>query len=161
MLISKKNKSFIKLILAGITGLLPFFMWLLFSLWYYGVPFPTTYYAKLGTNIPFLDIFTYGVLYLAINFLVDILFGTTLIFIIVQSIKRGTIKHKVFAISMVFRLIYLITIGGDFMYGRMLTDIFSLVYVSIIPLEKKILSAISIRRGLLCLSSSAVFFLLL
>lgn len=123
-LFQRKNKSFMKLILAGITGLLPFIAWLLFSLWYYGVPFPTTYYAKLNTNIPFLDICKYGVLYLIINLLVDILFGAILIFTIVQLVKRGAIKHKIFAISIVFRLIYLITIGGDFMYGRMLTDIF-------------------------------------
>ena len=32
-------------------GLLPFFMWELFSMIYYGFPFPNTAYAKLNTGI--------------------------------------------------------------------------------------------------------------
>ena len=33
-------------------GFLPFVIWLLFSIWYYGFPFPNTTYAKLNTGFP-------------------------------------------------------------------------------------------------------------
>jgi arabinofuranosyltransferase len=40
-----------KILIALAAGLAPFFMWELFSLFYYGFPFPNTAYAKLGTGI--------------------------------------------------------------------------------------------------------------
>ncbi|MEE8575882.1 MAG: hypothetical protein V3T31_01385, partial [candidate division Zixibacteria bacterium] len=44
-------------------GFAPLILWELFSLWYYGFPFPNTYYAKLHTGIPAYDLFRQGFVY--------------------------------------------------------------------------------------------------
>ena len=44
-------------------GFLPFFLWEMFSLIYYGFPFPNTAYAKLNTGIDRIDLIHQGFLY--------------------------------------------------------------------------------------------------
>lgn len=123
-LFKREDKSIIKMIRDGMIGLSPLFLWLLFSLWYYGVPFPTTFYAKLNTGISPIYYYMSGCLYLIVNVFVDILFSFILIFTAYRSFKFGNVKHKLIVMSFILRVFYLISIGGDFMYGRMLTDIY-------------------------------------
>ncbi|HEY6877051.1 MAG TPA: hypothetical protein VI299_03490, partial [Polyangiales bacterium] len=44
-------------------GLSPWFAWELFSLFYYGFPFPNTAYAKLNTGLPRLEVLRQGCVY--------------------------------------------------------------------------------------------------
>ena len=50
-------------ILATIMGFMPVIIWEIFSLIYYGFPFPNTAYAKLATGISSWGLFKQGVLY--------------------------------------------------------------------------------------------------
>lgn len=123
-LFKRADKSIVKLLRDGFIGLLPLFCWLGFSLWYYGVPFPTTYYSKLNTGIPAVDYIKHGLHYIFANLAVEPIFFVIIVFALFESIRKGGAKHRIFAASIVLRLLYVIGIGGDFMFGRMLTDIF-------------------------------------
>ncbi len=106
---------------ALIAGLIPFAAWEAFSIYYYGVPFPNTAYAKLSTGIDSSVLVRQGVLYLRNSFLWDPL---TLIAIEAGALaaifsRRGT--ERAVAFGMAAYGIYLIRIGGDFMSGRFLT----------------------------------------
>lgn len=101
-------------------GFLPFILWEIFSLFYYGFLFPNTAYAKLNTGVSQIELSRQGILYLLNSLKVDpltmvmILFGMTLPII---TRKR---KYLPMTIGGILYLVYIIRIGGDFMSGRYL-----------------------------------------
>ena len=112
------KENFWKKILMLALGQIPLILWELFSIFYYGFPFPNTYYAKLHTGIPELDLARQGLNYFANSIRWDPL---TLIAICISLI--GVIvfrKKKLFpvALGILLYLAYIVKIGGDFMAGR-------------------------------------------
>lgn len=112
-----------KTLLVGVLGQLPLLCWEIFSLIYYGFPFPNTYYAKLNTGLPAHEIYRSGLDYYFSSLQLDPL---TLI-IIVSSIliafvsTRNRNKTYPLAIGVLLYLVYIFRIGGDFMSGRFFT----------------------------------------
>lgn len=101
-------------------AVMPGLLWTVFSLLYYGLPFPNTAYAKLTNNIPLFERFFYGFRYFADAFLNSPITMMT-VFIGLWFGFTGGPKEKVLAIGIVSYLIYVAYIGGDFMSGRFLT----------------------------------------
>ena len=122
----------IKAILYLASGQLPLILWEIFSLTYYGFPFPNTAYAKLNTGIPSSELAVQGLLYLRDSLKVD---PITLV-IIASGILLAFIsreKRKIWiAAGMLLYLLYTVKIGGDFMSGRFLAAPFlcSLVIIA-------------------------------
>lgn len=123
--------SFPKAVLIGVIGLLPFVLWELFSTFYYGFPFPNTFYVKLGSGIPKYEYFIRGWEYYYIT-----LFNDPLVVLIpsIAPLLALVSKKKPYIMCSTGVLIYLgyvFSIGGDFMLGRHFTVIF---FVSVIAL---------------------------
>lgn len=122
----------IKAILYLASGQLPLILWEIFSLTYYGFPFPNTAYAKLNTGIPSSELAVQGLLYLRDSLKVD---PITLV-IIASGILLAFIsreKRKIWiAAGILLYLLYTVKIGGDFMSGRFLAAPFlcSLVIIA-------------------------------
>ncbi len=94
--------------------------WLLFSLIYYGFPFPNTFYAKQTTGIPRIEYLERGVGYLVDTAVVD---GVTLMGI-AFAVGLALWRRRPFALlaaaaGIALYVLYVIWIGGDFMGGRM------------------------------------------
>ncbi len=109
---------------ALVLGFAPFLAWEIFSIVYYGFPFPNTAYAKLGTGIPAGELAAGGLRYLGNSFsgdpgtLVAIAFGTALPLLPrVRSLGRRALPVS---LGIALYLMYVVRIGGDFMSGRML-----------------------------------------
>ncbi len=102
-------------------GFLPLVAWTLFSLFYYGFPFPNTAYAKLATGIPAADLARQGVTYLLNSLRWDPLTLTATVAAVVVVVVRRWNGGFVVAAGIVLYLLYVINIGGDFMSGRFLT----------------------------------------
>lgn len=105
-----------------ILGFLPFILWEIFSIFYYGFPFPNTAYAKLNTGIPAMKLARQGLYYLTASFpertdLVTpiIVFAGALIAIFTKGLKK-----KCIAAGILFYILYIIKIGGGFMMNRFL-----------------------------------------
>ena len=99
-------------------GFLPLILWEIFSLVYYGFPFPNTAYAKLNTGIERYDLILQGLHYFRKNFYMDpltlvIIFSATLSTVFVKANKYVSI-----VIGIWLYLIYRIAIGGDYFSGR-------------------------------------------
>ena len=121
---SKKN------ILYAIYGFLPIILWTVFSIVYYGFPFPNTFYAKMNTGIPKSELFFQGIYYFINSLKFDLI--TLLIIFLVSGIvflKRIKI-HYYIVFGILLYLIYIIYIGGDFMSGRF----FSLPFITAIAI---------------------------
>jgi arabinofuranosyltransferase len=94
--------------------------WLLFSLVYYGFPFPNTFYAKQTLGIPRIEYLQRGVSYVADTAVVD---GVTLLgitFAVGWAVwRRSVLALLSAAAGILLYVLYVVWIGGDFMGGRM------------------------------------------
>lgn len=101
-------------------GILPVVIWSIFSLYYYGFLFSNTAYAKLGTGMPLFEIIHQGCFYLIDSLNRDPLTLTMILLGIVSGVY-SSVFGRCLSLGIVLYLIYIITIGGDFMTGRFLT----------------------------------------
>lgn len=117
-LINQKSKKNIVLILIGFIQL---FLWELFSIFYYGFPFPNTAYAKLNTGVPRSGLIEQGLYYFLDSLYLDPLTLSTIITAVIISFVKREREISLIAIGLGLYLIYIIYIGGDFMSGRFLS----------------------------------------
>lgn len=112
------KKFILTTLVTLIKGFLPIILWELFSLFYYGFPFPNTAYAKLNVKADAMTFYKQGYGYFLNSFSWD--FGTLLtIFsgIIIAFVSKEKRKYAL-AVGIILYLLYIVKIGGDFMSGR-------------------------------------------
>ncbi len=140
-------------------GLLPFLIWELFALIYYGFPFPNTAYSKLGTGIPLGELAAQGIYYLFNSLNRDPLtLGITMLALVFAAVQRKP-RHLAVAGGIVFYLIYVVRVGGDFMSGRFLSASFlaGVILLSRIVVQRERLYFGSISALMLILSGIVLF----
>ncbi|MEX0967486.1 MAG: hypothetical protein WD077_09625 [Bacteroidia bacterium] len=115
----RKSKSTLRE-LAGmfILAFTPFILWEIFSLIYYGFPFPNTAYAKLSTEIPAEILRHKGRYYFSDSITHDYVTLPIIGLAIILSIYFRGSRSLTLAGGICLYLLYIIHIGGDFMSGR-------------------------------------------
>ena len=112
-------KKWIIIVLAALS---PFVLWSLFSLLYYGFPFPNTAYAKLNTGIDKIEIFKQGAKYFFSSLRFDTITLVVIGISLILSFTNSTGSHlKYLGYGIIFNLLYIAYVGGDFMQGRFLS----------------------------------------
>jgi arabinofuranosyltransferase len=123
-------KKWIKLLTLSA---LPFVAWSLFSLIYYGFPFPNTAYAKLYTHISKPDLIKQGLYYLLVTLKRDTLTLIIIFVAILLVLKNFKKRELIFiVIGIGLNLTYIVFVGGDFMQGRFLSYSFLVSVVLIL-----------------------------
>lgn len=103
-------------------SLSPFILFTLFSLIYYGFPFPNTAYAKLNTGINKVEIFIQGFVYLFSSLINDfITLGVITGALLLTFSTSFDTYFKYIGYGIILNLMYVVIIGGDFMQGRFLS----------------------------------------
>jgi len=118
-----------------LAGWMPVLFWEVFSLLYFGFPFPNTAYAKLNTGVSSSLLILQGLDY----FLNSINWDPILLFAIVMTgialyFERSR-KLVALYIGVLLYLLYVVKIGGDFMSGRFLT---APLFLSVVILSAQI-----------------------
>lgn len=121
----------------GMAGLLPFVAWTAFSVLYYGFPFPNTFYAKLHTGISTADYATSGLWYHVSSWALDPMLLLVPVLFVALSVKARSRALVPLFIGLAFYELYVVSIGGDFMAGRHLTQQYFLSLCGIAFLAKK------------------------
>jgi len=119
-----------------ILGFLPIIIWELFSILYYGFPFPNTYYAKLATGIPQSELYQQGWFYFQNSLTWDHITLPVIVLAVLFSFIQREPKRISLALGIVFYLGYILRIGGDFMSGRFFSTPFLLSLVLILSSPK-------------------------
>jgi arabinofuranosyltransferase len=99
-------------------GSAPAALWLIFSVVYYGFPFPNTYYAKVATGLPAWMVIGQGITYVVNSLSYDPL---TLLAIGAAAIAACVSRRPAAVVasgSALLHVAYVVGIGGDFMSGR-------------------------------------------
>ena len=104
-----------------VIGFIPFLLWELFSLFYFGFPFPNTAYAKLNTGISEHLLVLQGLDYFlnAINWDTVTVFGILLAGIALYF--EPDRKRTALYVGVLLYLAYIVWIGGDFFASRFLS----------------------------------------
>jgi arabinofuranosyltransferase len=122
-------------------GLLPFVAWELFSLVYYGFPFPSSAYAKLTTGVPGVTLVRQGMFYLINSLSWDPLTLFVIGALLLHAFTRSErdLPLRMLGIGVVLYLLYGLRVGGDYMTGRLLAAPFvvSVLVLSRIELDDK------------------------
>ena len=110
-------------------GLLPLIVWTIFSIIYYGTPFPNTYFAKMDGDTFFSGL-RQGIVYVA-----DFAQYETLPFILALIatgivIKSRHLKSILLLLGALLYIAYAVKIGGDYMRGRFFTAPYFLLLLS-------------------------------
>jgi arabinofuranosyltransferase len=122
-----------QLLKAACIAATPVVGWTIFSIVYYGFPFPNTAYAKLGTGTTIWENTIQGWRYLQESFSVDpVTLMTVLAGGIAGIISAG--PNRMLGVGVLLYLLYILRISGDFMSGRFLV---APLVVSIIILARK------------------------
>lgn len=108
----------------GALAWLPFVAWEVFSLIYYGYPFPNTAYAKLGSGWDASGLARQGMYYLWATFRMDQLTVGTIVLGVTAGLLSRDWRKIAAAIGILLYLAYVVKIGGDFMVGRFLSASF-------------------------------------
>lgn len=115
--VKKEKTSTLSTALTLLKGGLPAIIWTAASIYYYGFPFPNTAYAKLGNGIPLIDRLNQGVIYFIDSAGRDpITLG--IVATAIHASFRGTKIEKSLSLGIILYLLFIISIGGDFMSGR-------------------------------------------
>ncbi|HOH32088.1 MAG TPA: hypothetical protein PLC40_20585, partial [Candidatus Hydrogenedentes bacterium] len=106
---------------AVLLGGLPLVLWMLFSLFYYGFPFPNTAYAKLGAGVASGAMIQQSLNYYSHTLTKDP--GTLLVIALGAGwpILARNGKFSVLSAGILLYLLYIVRIGGDFMGNRFFT----------------------------------------
>jgi arabinofuranosyltransferase len=102
-------------------GVLPFLAWEIFSIVYYGFPFPNTAYAKLNTGIPRWVVFQHGLTYVADGLSRDPATHLAIAAAALSVVAERRFREVPFIAGVALYLVYVVSIGGDFMSGRFFT----------------------------------------
>jgi len=105
---------------AVAVGVVPAVAWTMFSLVYYGFPFPNTAYAKLGSGIIQSEMWQQGLLYLVDSLDRDPLTLVFIGFALVVGVAEKSSASRALAAGILLYVVYVTRIGGDFMAGRFL-----------------------------------------
>jgi arabinofuranosyltransferase len=103
---------------AVAAGLLPAAAWTAFAVVYYGFPFPNTAYAKLGMDVSRAQLWKQGVIYLIDVIDRDPLTPVAIAFALVMAAAAGRAAGRALAAGIAIYVVYVVSIGGDFMSGR-------------------------------------------
>ncbi|MET0287542.1 MAG: hypothetical protein ABW352_23850 [Polyangiales bacterium] len=120
-------------------GFSPLIAWELFSIFYYGFPFPNTAYAKLNTGLPRIEVIAQGLVYWSNTLSWDLVLHLVALAAVAVALVQRQRRNMLLALGIVLYTLYVINIGGDFMQGRFFTIPFftgvCLIAISELPLE--------------------------
>jgi arabinofuranosyltransferase len=120
-----------------ILGILPVILWEIFSIFYYGFPFPNTYYAKIHTGIAQGVLFWQGIVYFLSTFNFDPFTLLVIFFAFTLVITLHKWKFLPLLAGILLYLIYILRIGGDFMSGRFFAAPFLIAVIVIVRMDLK------------------------
>jgi arabinofuranosyltransferase len=93
-------------------------LWELFSLFYYGFPFPNTAYAKINTGIPAMSLIRQGAFYYLNSLRIDPITLLAIFSVSIAGWMSKNSRHRIILAGVALYLLYTLYIGGDFMSGR-------------------------------------------
>ena len=118
ILVILQSSNKLKTILSIVIAMLPVVIWELFSVFYYGTPFPNTAIAKLNTGIDQVALLKQGIHYFLNSLRLDTITLVVIMSAMALALFSKNMRRLSVAVGIGLYLCYILSIGGDFMSGR-------------------------------------------
>jgi arabinofuranosyltransferase len=105
-------------------GALPLLLWSVFSIVYYGSPWPNSAYAKLNNGLTITESFAASAVYFADLIEYDAVTALVIVVALIRGVLQGAWRMRSLAFGLGLYLVYLGTAGGDYMGGRLFSTPF-------------------------------------
>lgn len=105
-------------------GFIPMVIWELFSVIYYGFPFPNTFYAKAMNYVESGEELWIGLHYFRYTLKFDPITWVVILAAFVTATWHRRAKALLIVAGMALYMMYILQIGGDFMGGRFLSTLY-------------------------------------
>ncbi|MES2388668.1 MAG: hypothetical protein V4543_11760 [Bacteroidota bacterium] len=109
---------FLRIIGKGLLYSAQLWLWLIFATVYYGFPLPNTYYSKLNAGIPAIRLWIIAPFYFIESLENDTPTLLGIILCIFAGFRGRNTAAKFLAAGLALYLVYVCSVGGDFMSGR-------------------------------------------
>ena len=109
-------------LIPAVIAVLPLLCWSIFSVIYYGVPFPNTAYAKLLHGVARSDLVDFGKLYVEVSLKWDVFSELIFALLLARLIWKREAAVLFLALGVLLNLLYVVGVGGDFMQGRFVSE---------------------------------------
>jgi arabinofuranosyltransferase len=116
-----RRHSWRDVIRAAAIGLAPVVAWEIFSVVYYGFPFPNSAYAKLATGVRAAALVQQGLVYMLDSFGRDPVTPLAILTFAISAARANPGEQWPLALGIALYGGYIVRVGGDFMSGRLLT----------------------------------------
>lgn len=114
----------------------PLALWTLFSVFYYGVPFPNTAYAKLAIpGLPLVDRFIRGYIYLTVSLKCDPVTPSLLALATIKALAAKETRYKMLGLGILTAFLYVTSIGGDYMIGRFYCTLYLVAVLALVSVS--------------------------
>jgi arabinofuranosyltransferase len=113
-----QRSGFRSLLVHTVPVWVPLLVWTMFSVIYYGMPFPNTAYAKMMHGVPRQELMDFGKLYLYVSFRFD---SISSLIVLLLALRVIVFRERAFLfifLGVLCNLFYVWYVGGDFMLGR-------------------------------------------
>lgn len=118
VLIYSQRNSWKVIVVAALSFAVPVIIWFTWTWLTYKTLLPNTFAAKRNVEIPQLELAVQGFRYFYISFEHDPVIMITLSLGIIAGLVFGGLLLRAWTLGIVFYLLYVISIGGDFMASR-------------------------------------------
>ncbi len=119
-------------------GMAPLAIWTTFSLLYFGSPVANTAYAKLSTGVPAASSIRQGLYYFDLGFWFDPITLLVIAIVPLAIAVKLTRRDWPLVAGVVVSCLYVVRVGGDFMYGRFLVAPFFMSLLILQPLTARL-----------------------
>ncbi len=110
--------------LALFAASLPLVLWSIFSLVYYGSPWPNSAYAKLNNGMSMAESFGTAEPYFRDLIKYDLVTALVIVVAAIRGLLQGSWRMRPLAFGLVLYVLYLGSAGGDYMGGRLFSTPF-------------------------------------
>jgi arabinofuranosyltransferase len=108
---------------VALLAVAPLIVWSLYSVLYYGSLLPNTAYAKLSAGVPRSDLMRQGLRYIEVCLRQDTMTVVIIVGGLITALRSAT-RQRWIAAGVLLNLLYVVSVGGDFMLGRFLSFAF-------------------------------------
>lgn len=111
----------------------PLGCWTVFSLLYYGFPFPNTAYAKLSIpGVPLDERLQRGMLYTLVSLKTDPVTPAVIAIALGKGLLSPVIQHRILSAGLALAFAYVTAIGGDYMIGRFYAPLYLVAVLTLV-----------------------------
>jgi arabinofuranosyltransferase len=119
-------------------GMAPLAVWTTFAVLYFGSPIANTAYAKLSTGVPAASSIRQGLYYFDLGFWFDPITLLVMALVPLSIAVKPARRDWPLVAGVVLSCLYVVRVGGDFMYGRFLVAPFFMSLLILQPLTARL-----------------------